>query len=100
MIDWLLGQPLNGWFVIGFYWIPMLVCIIGYGHWVLRNITTDLRMRDQPGNYYPTVKLGDIVMRLLGTSLPLVNCLCCLHAMDEINEYILNYPLVPKKKGV
>lgn len=96
MIDWLLNQPWNGWFVICLYWIPLAICVFGYTHRTGREVKGDI-VRRAKDHYYPSVRLKHVAGRLLGSLLPLVNCFCAMDAGSEIFDYFLDIPLVPKK---
>ncbi len=108
----------NAWYVMYFYWLPLILCLIGHSRITIREILQDIKKReeylaDQSSSptrqryvyYSPSVTLGTIMGRLCLSVTPIVNT---LRAWSLIPEYlgwiiptfekIFDIPLVPKPK--
>lgn len=85
------------------YWLPMLICMLGYTIKTIRDIKCDREERYK--KYYTPTTVGDIVARMLATICPVVNLVCAVFdlggpILKEIGDFLskfLDIPLVPKK---
>lgn len=101
----------NGWIALLLYWVPIVLCAIGYSVSVVRQYKQDRSGRahadeNPKWNYYPTLKLGDIFGYAFLTVCPLVNLLMVIFDVGApmIREFferlrsVLDIPLVPRHK--
>ena len=81
-INFLMSFEFTSLMGILLYWLPVLVCFIGYSFRTHKEIKEDIEKRDgveaakrigQSGYYYPTVTIGTFIGRGIATLLPVVN---------------------------
>lgn len=63
---------LNGTLAICLYWIPLLVCLVGYIFDFIRDYKADAEKYQEP-YYNPKLTVGSILGRLIITILPVCN---------------------------
>ncbi len=113
MIDLVVGFAVatgtfNSIFGICLYWLPMVICIVGYTIRTARNIQKDKRERIQHekneiGYYSPTDTIGDLIGRSLVSIIPIANLWSALFDIspmlfDRLFKWVsctFNQPLVP-----
>lgn len=93
-----------------YYWLPLSFCIISFTIITIRNYIEDREKREikDPFYYYnPTDTLGDLICRIILTTLPIINiitALCLLPGMFvdffEWIRDIFDTPLVPPKRSI
>jgi hypothetical protein len=101
----------NGWIALLLYWVPLVLCAVGYSVRATRRYNKDRIARakadaDPKGWYYPELKLGDLIGYAFLTACPLVNLLMVIFDVGApmIREFfewlgsVLGIPLVPSHK--
>ena len=99
------------WVVVAFYWIPLILCTVGYTVRTAKEIKHDVNDRRQSdlsphAYYYPSVTVGTIVGRLLLTAAPLINIaafvtdlgLDMISRTYELACKAFDHPLVPSRR--
>lgn len=71
-IDYVINQSLSSSFAICTYWIPLIVCAVGYFIEAAGRYRTDL-VNCVQSRYTPTLTYGRILATLFITLLPVVN---------------------------
>lgn len=91
MMDFILGFQLTG--TIGFYtyWIPLILCAIGYISKTIYQIR-DLKTYSEHKKYVPDLTVGTVLFRVFLTVTPIVNVLALSFSigMDMLTT-ILNW---------
>ena len=116
MTDWLVKFSIetatfNSIFGICLYWLPMLICMVGYTMRTARNIQVDKKERAEKESgkstyYSPTDTIGDLVGRSLISLIPIGNLWAALFDVspmlfEKLFKWIgqvFDQPLVPKRK--
>lgn len=85
------------------YWIPLAICLVVYFFRAVGAYKIDLE-RCTKKHYTPTLTIGWIVARIIGSTLPVVNLFCltfdCLASMFKWLENFLDIPFVRKQNTV
>lgn len=86
------------------YWLPLVVCTVGYLARTARNFIKDRALRETVGGgYYPTDTVGSLIGRAIVTLLPVANLWAAMFDLSpEIFSrcfkwlrMVFNQPLVP-----
>jgi hypothetical protein len=94
------------------YWVPLLMCAVGYLFRTVSDVSSDVKNRERleqagkSADYYPTVRIGTLIGRGLVSIIPVANLLAAIFDVSpEIfgNFFktlgkIFNQPLVPGRK--
>jgi hypothetical protein len=101
----------NFWTAFMLYWLPLILCAVGYLIRTWQNYQKDIKARakcdtDGKGYYSPTDTLGSLIARAIVTILPIGNMLAAIFdvAPDLFGSFfkwmgkIFNQPLVPERK--
>ena len=102
------GNYWNTWIALGLYWLPWLLCIVGYIIDSYNEIREDIIRRETRNldQYYPIITLGTLIWRAIISVVPIVNLAptifvhlpkFCGNFFKIIHE-IFDMPLVPPKK--
>lgn len=119
MMEWLrdlfMGVVTNRWLAFLLYWLPLVLCAIGYFLRTWHNYQKDIRDRAECENkddktkctyYSPTDTIGSLIGRAIVTILPIGNLFAAVFDVapglfgkffDWIGE-VFNQPLVPQRK--
>lgn len=82
MIEFIKNLPSSPYFTLLFYWLPVFICIIGTIIRTVCQYRSDLARRAEAMTadprssrsiYTPTLKVGTIIGRVLGSVIPVVN---------------------------
>lgn len=117
MIEWIYGwvEKVPAWnttIALFFYWIPLVVCAIGYTARTVVQINIDVQSRLEydnkgtPEYYRPIVTVGTLFTRLFATITPVVNLLAAIFSVGyDLLRWIgttfadfFSIALVPKRK--
>lgn len=107
----------NSWIGIFLYWVPVVVCAIGYILRTLKNAASDVMAREEYikakkanpmdyASYNPTETVGTVLGRIFVTFIPVANlwaavvdvCPSLLSRIFEVLEKVFCQPLVPRPK--
>lgn len=94
------------------YWLPAILCSAGYLARGLPKLKAEIECRrkadenHKPDCYYPTLTVGDVVVRVVVIAIPVVNILALVFDVGSEMlarafswvEDTLDAPLVPKRK--
>ncbi len=113
MIDWL-TQYMPAWnslLALFLYWLPMVVCLIGYAIRIINDTAGDRKKRgaaeaSDKGFYVPSVTVGTLVACTLLSIIPIVNLWSAIFDVSpEVTSSIISWfgrllsvPLVPSRK--
>ncbi len=103
-MDWALSYipAWNSYIAIMLFWVPMVVCFVGYSFRGLAAIRTDLVNRKsylnhETNHYEPKATFGAFLWALFVSILPVGNLIATLFDVGkEVISEILNFPLIPK----
>lgn len=113
--NWMLNLGLTSWIGFFLYWLPMSICVCGYTALTWVNYQSDIAERDRVSKnqeagggeyyYYPTDTVGDLVIRVLFSVIPIVNIIAaCLDVAPNLFATMfkwvktrLTHPIVPRK---
>jgi hypothetical protein len=102
-IDTFYFNSLVGFFI---YWIPIVLCVVGYTIRTFRNVQKDREARAREmSNYYPTDTIGDVIGRAFVSFIPVANfwaayfdvCPDLFSKFFKWLEKVFDQPLVPKR---
>lgn len=87
------------------YYLPMVLCLVGYGYQILSRLKKDITGRKTEKYYSPDVTIGSVIGKIIVSICPLVNILAFVIdlALDTLAliinkvEAICMQPLVPRK---
>jgi hypothetical protein len=100
MIDYILSRPINGWFVLSLYWLPVFAGLVVLLRESVENYRHDLAHRSDTF-YCPHLTVGWILGQLGVTLLPIFNLwrmlVDFLPGLLEWFSTALRYPLVSPK---
>lgn len=101
----------NGWIALLLYWLPLVLCAIGYSVRSVRRYNKDRTARakadaDPKAYYWPELKLGDLIGYAFVTVCPIGNLLAVIFDVGApmIREFfwwlgsVFDIPLVPKRQ--
>ena len=112
MIDWLVNivtnVSFNSTMAICLYWVPMIICLVGYLFDFVKDYQTDAK-NYQESYYDPKLTIGSILGRLIVSVMPVLNLGMALfkHMGNIIKKILLvcekalNIPIIrhnPKPK--
>ena len=103
MWDYILNFQWNGWLGICLYWIPFLICTVGYSVRTWKGYQIDWKNRSSDKYYSPRETVGSVLGRLLTTFIPIANLWATVFDLGPKLLEILfdwfvttfNQPLVP-----
>lgn len=111
MIEWAknaAGWWTSGWLGVLLYWLPLGGCLVGYALRSMKDVRSDLALREREGGryYVPRITLGTLVGRLILSVVPVANLVACIcdvgiGMLRDFVEWIgrvLDIPLVPQRK--
>lgn len=106
MIDWILNFRFNTPLAVLLYWVPLIICAVGYTLRTISDYRKDHVRRNSDQHYYPTLTLGTIIGRVLVTFIPVANIGTAAFdvGFDMMRWFfswigrVFNQPLVPKRK--
>lgn len=92
--------------IILVYWVPLLLCLIGYTIRTWVNYRKDVIARELDQYYVPTDKIGTLIGRVLVTITPAVNLFVLFFDLAPRFfgnffvwiERVFNTPVVPSRK--
>ncbi len=94
----------TSWPGILLYWIPLVICLIGYSIKTIKQYLKDKKVRETPGTYYiPSLTIGTVLARILATVLPTINLIAAIFDIVPklssqlflLVDDLFCYPLVP-----
>ena len=95
-----LGFEFTSFLALFVYWIPLLVCLTVYLFRAIGKYKQDLKNCTEK-YYTPTLTIGWVVGRLLGSIIPVVNLSCmtfdCLASLFKWIDQFLDIPFVRKQ---
>lgn len=119
MIDWAMRQWANPFIAIVLYWLPLVLCFVGYFIRTFKNYRKDLKARATaeverrkphgeyvPERYYdPTDTVGSLIGRGLVIVMPIANLFACVFDLGPMMfrgffkwiGRVFDQPLVPKR---
>jgi hypothetical protein len=112
MIDWILNFRFNTPLAILLYWLPLVICVVGYTLRTVKEFHDDIDKRQevelsnmQHRGYYPTLTVGHILGRALLTVIPVANLWAGMFDVgyDMLRGFfrwigrVFDQPLVPKR---
>lgn len=105
---WLAGHEWNSPLAVLLYWMPLLMCSIGYFIRTYQNYQKDISARDLQTLYFPTDTVGSLIGRGLVTVLPIGNLLAAIFDVGPqlFRRFfgwiakVFDQPLVPRRKSL
>lgn len=101
MLESIVGFKFNSQLGIFLYWIPLCYCCYGFTIKTVKEYQQDLQERATDKHYYPKLKLGTIIGRVLAAMLPVINLFAAFFSIlpDTFERLgkLFDIPLVPKK---
>jgi hypothetical protein len=106
MIDYVLTFQLNSVLGLLLYWLPLVLCVIGYTVRTWKDYNYELERREQSVKdrytYYPNLTLGVVVGRIFSSVVPVFNILALvfsiggpmLRSIAEFVHTVFSMPLV------
>lgn len=95
MIDWLISglvliKTFSLW-AIGLYYIPAVLCLVGYGFLLKKKYTEAVRAREKD-QYFTSPTIGNVLGWILLSLVPVVNIFALIFDIE-----LFNVPLVKSK---
>lgn len=112
--DFILNFEFNSWLGLGLYWLPLVVCAVGYALRIASGLRKDYEAREGRDRsddwvnrtYNPDITLGYIVWRVIVTVCPVVNLWSVItdiggellgKALTALDQFF-RIPLIPDTK--
>ena len=87
MIDYILNFQFNTWLALGLYWVPLVLCLIGYSVRSWKEYQDDIAsiyaatQTHQYGSVHGDLTVGLVLRRLLNSVTPGLNLLCLIFSI-------------------
>lgn len=109
MKDWVLHYWANVYIAISLYWLPLVLCLVGYIVRTWKDYRNDVERREKsPRVYYPILTIGHIIGRGVVSIIPVANLMAAIFdvAPELFSGFfkwigkVFDQPLVPERKDV